>query len=109
MTSIDVPTPITAFLEATARADPGAFVAAFTEDAFLDDWGRQFHGRDGVRDWDRTDNIGVQSRIALTALKRGQEPDTYIGTVAVTGNRFNGTGTMTFTLRDDLIASLVIG
>lgn len=109
MTSIDLPAPIAAFLDATARADSEAFAAAFTEDAFLDDWGRQYRGRDGVRDWNRTDNIGVQSRIVLTALEPGDKPRTYIGTVSVTSNRFNGTGTMTFTLRDNLIASLVIG
>ncbi|MEV4294101.1 nuclear transport factor 2 family protein [Microbispora rosea] len=109
MTSMETPRPIVAFLDATNAADPDAFVAAFTEDAFLDDWGRQYRGHEGVRDWDRTDNIGVQSRIALTALTSGSEPDTFIGTVAVSGNRFNGTGTMTFTLRDDRISSLVIG
>lgn len=94
---------------ATARADSDAVAAAFTEDAFLDDWGRQYRGRDGIREWDRTDNVGVQSRITLTALKPGPEAGTYIGTVSVTGNGFNGTGTMTFTLRGDLIASLLIG
>ena len=40
---------------------PEAFAAAFTDDADLNDWGREFHGRDGVRAWDRTDNIGVQA------------------------------------------------
>jgi hypothetical protein len=109
MSSIETPRPIVAFLDATNAADSDAFVAAFIADAFLDDWGRQYRGHEGVRDWDRTDNVGVQSRIALTGLTPGAQPDTFIGTVAVSGNGFNGTGTMTFTLRDDRIASLVIG
>ncbi|MBZ2197541.1 nuclear transport factor 2 family protein [Occultella gossypii] len=108
MTSIDTPRPIEMFLDATARGDSDAFVAAFTQDAYLEDWGRSFHGHDGVRDWDRTDNTGVQSHIELVTLTAGSGTDSYVGTVQVSGNGFNGTGTMTFTLRDDHISSLVV-
>ncbi|MEU4480563.1 nuclear transport factor 2 family protein [Micromonospora sp. NPDC023966] len=108
MSSTSIPAPIQTFIDATNRADSEAFVAAFTDDAYLNDWGREFHGRDGVRSWDRTDNIGVQSHFELVGIEAGTEPDSYVATLKVSGNGFNGTGPMTFRLRDGLIASLRI-
>lgn len=108
MTSPDLPAPIQTFIDATNRADSDAFVAAFTDDAYLNDWGREFHGRDGVRSWDRTDNIGVQSHFELVEVEPGTDSDSYVVTLTVSGNGFNGTGPMTFRLRDGLIASLRI-
>ncbi|MFF8932086.1 hypothetical protein ACF1AO_33020 [Streptomyces longwoodensis] len=54
MPGAEVPAAIRAFIDATNRADSDAF----TDDAHLSDYGREFHGHDGVRDWNRTDNIG---------------------------------------------------
>ncbi|MFK0150475.1 nuclear transport factor 2 family protein [Streptomyces sp. NPDC090499] len=108
MSAIEVPAAIRTFVEATNRGDAEAFAAAFTDDAELDDWGREFRGRDGVRAWDRTDNIGVQAHFTLDAIEPGPSAGTYVATLTVTGNGYNGTGPMTFRLRDGLIASLRI-
>ncbi|MGI5373306.1 nuclear transport factor 2 family protein [Streptomyces sp. CA-251387] len=108
MTTIETPAAIQTFIEATNRGDAEAFAAAFTHDAVLDDWGRAYHGRDGVRAWDRTDNIGVQAHFELDAIEPGPSSDTYVATLTVTGNGHNGTGPMTFRLRDGLIAGLRI-
>jgi ketosteroid isomerase-like protein len=108
MKTADIPEPIRAFIEATNAGDTDHFVAAFTDDASLDDWGREFHGPDGVRSWDRTDNIGVQSRLEALAVERGDDADTYVVAMRVRGNGFNGTGTMTFGLRGGRIVSLRI-
>jgi ketosteroid isomerase-like protein len=104
-----VPTAIQAFVDATNRADSDAFVAAFTPDAHLDDWGRTFSGHDGVRSWDSTDNIGVQSHFDLLDVSTVQEGEEYVANLRVSGNGYNGTGPMTFRLRDGLIADLRIG
>ncbi|SDK79650.1 nuclear transport factor 2 family protein [Nonomuraea jiangxiensis] len=108
MTVTGTPAAIRTFIDATNSADSAAFAAAFTDDAYLNDWGREFHGRDGVRDWDRTDNIGVQSKFELVAIEPGPDPDSFVVTLKVSGNGYNGTGPMTFHLRDGLIASLRI-
>lgn len=102
------PEAIQAFIEATNAGDTEAFVAAFTSDARLDDWGRVFTGHDGIRDWNRTDNIGVQAHFELLDVRAGVGPDTYVVTLRVSGNGYNGTGPMTFRLRDGLIADLKI-
>jgi ketosteroid isomerase-like protein len=108
MTGTALPEPIQRFIDTTNSGDSNAFVENFTEDAYLNDWGREFHGHDGVRSWDGTDNIGVHSHFQLVDVRAGSEPDTYVVTLTVTGDGYNGTGPMTFALRDGRIASLRI-
>jgi ketosteroid isomerase-like protein len=105
----ETPAAIRAFIDATNAGDSDAFVAAFTADATLDDWGRKFAGHAGVRDWDRTDNIGVQSHFELLDITAGPADSEYVATLRVSGNGYNGTGPMAFRLRDGLIADLRIG
>ena len=108
----DLPAAIATFIDATNAADTEAFVGAFTEDATLDDWGRVFHGRDGVRSWDSTDNIGVRAHFELVFAQLGdgaaEGEGEHVVTLTVSGDGYNGTGPMRFTLRQGLIARLVI-
>jgi hypothetical protein len=104
----ELPAAIQAFIDATNAADTEAFVATFTADGYLNDWGREFSGRDGVREWNRTDNIGVRSHFELVGATRDAHRDSYTVTLAVSGDGYNGTGRMRFELRDGLIARLVI-
>jgi ketosteroid isomerase-like protein len=102
------PAPIGAMIEATNAADSAAFVAAFTDDAYVRDGSREFTGHSGVRDWDRTDNIGVGMHFTLISTEPAGD-DAYVVTIRAASNRFNGTGLMRITLRDNLIARLEIG
>jgi len=108
MSELQLPDPIREFVEATNAGDTDRFVAAFTEDAYLNDWGREFQGHDGVRNWDRTDNIGKQSHFEVIEVAQGDGPDAWIITVDVTGNGFNGRSPLAFTIRDGRIAALRI-
>ena len=101
-----LPHPIQSFLESTNRGDAEAVISCFAPDAILSDWGRTFHGQAGVAEWDKTDNTGVRSHIeALNATTAG---DRHAVTVRVSGDGFNGTGEMFFTLAGDRIARLEI-
>lgn len=108
MANVELPSAIRAFIDTTNSGDTEGFVASFTEDAYLNDWGREFRGHDGVRSWNGTDNIGKQSRFSDVSVADGTEPDSYDVTLRVTGNGFNGVGTLNFRLRGGLIQSLVI-
>ncbi|GAA4182453.1 hypothetical protein GCM10022288_00380 [Gryllotalpicola kribbensis] len=108
MSERQLPAAIHTFIDATNRGDTDAFAAAFTEDAHLNDWGRDFTGRDGVLSWNRTDNIGVNAHFELVDVAPAEHPDSYLVTLTVSGDGYNGTGPMTFTLRDGLIAELLI-
>jgi hypothetical protein len=96
--------------DATNAEDRAAFVASFTADAHLEDWGRSFRGVEGVAKWNESDNIGRHSRFeALAERVDGDGADArHIVTVRVTGGGYNGTSDIVFQLRDDLISSLVI-
>lgn len=108
MTTDSLPEPIQRFIDTTNRGDSDGFVEAFTDDAYLNDWGREFHGHDGVRSWNRTDNIGKNSHFELMGHRPGEEAGSYVVTLRVTGDGYNGTGPMDFQLRDGRIASLRI-
>jgi hypothetical protein len=62
---MDIPPAVTRMVEATNAADSAAFVAAFADDAYLEDWGRGFHGHEGIAGWDQSDNIGRQSHFEV--------------------------------------------
>lgn len=107
--TIELPAAIHTFIDATNRGDSDAFVAAFTPDAHLNDWGRGFDGQEGIRSWNRTDNIGQRAHFELVEATPTEGPDSYLISLTVTGDGYNGTGPMRFELRDGLIARLLIG
>lgn len=102
----DTPAPIERMIAATNAGDSDAFVAAFTEDAYLEDWGRVFHGHEGVRSWDQTDNIGKRAHFEATGAR--QEGEDWIVTLVVTGGGYNGTSDIRFSLDGDRIARMLI-
>jgi ketosteroid isomerase-like protein len=108
MTDQNLPAPIQAFIDATNAADNEAFVATFTEDAYVRDYGREFTGHKGTADWNRTDNIGVNMKFDYVGFEQ-TAPGTYEVKLKATSNRFNGTGTLRITVRDNLISRLEIG
>ena len=61
-----------------------------------------------MRSWNRTDNIGVRSHFEFVRAEPGDAPDRYVVTLTVSGDGYNGTGPMSFELRDGLIVSLRI-
>ena len=101
-----VPEAIQRMIDATNREDSDAFVASFTGDAFLSDWGREFRGHDGVARWNQSDNIGVRARFTASASRREGTED--VVTLTVTGDGYNGTGDMRFTVEGDLISRMII-
>ncbi|WP_295118238.1 nuclear transport factor 2 family protein [uncultured Leifsonia sp.] len=102
----DLPAPIRAFIDTTNSADSDAFVAVFTDDAYLEDWGRVFRGHDGARSWNASDNIGKRSHFVVDRAER--DGDDWIVTVTVTGDGFNGTSPIRFTVDGDRISRMVI-
>ena len=106
----ELPAAIHDFVEGTNAGDSRRFLSAFSKDAYLNDWGREFRGRDGVASWDRTDNIGRQAQFTVHGLVAGERPGAYRLRLTVGGNGYNGPGDFDIELdQDGLIARLVIG
>lgn len=93
-------------MDATNRGDSVGFLDCFAPDAIPVDWGRRFVGREGIADWDRTDNIGVQARLRILQLQ--VEGTGFRAQVDVRGNGPNGIGEMVFTLAGGKLQTLVI-
>jgi ketosteroid isomerase-like protein len=106
--TVSTPSAIQSFVDATNAEDSDAFVAAFSDDATLDDWGRVFAGRDGVARWNESDNIGKHSRFDVVEVAEGGSADEFVVTVDVTGDGFTGLGTLTFRLEAGFVRSLTI-
>ena len=104
--SADLPPAVARLLAATNAEDRAGFLDAFTDDGVVDDWGREFAGRDRIAEWDAGENIGVHSRIEATSVR--QDGNTVEFGVRVTGGGYNGGGTFTAQLRDGRIERLLI-
>jgi len=93
-------------VDATNAADSTAFLDSFTDDGVVDDWGREFVGREAIAGWNDRENIGVQSHFTIQQVT--QEGSAFAATATVKGNGYNGGGTFTFELAGDLISRFTI-
>ena len=102
----ELPPPIRAVFDATNAGDTEAFLDAFTADGVVDDWGREFRGRDAIRGWSDAENIGVQARLSPTAAVARE--GTWVVTATVAGGGFNGPSHFTFRVDGDRVSRMTI-
>lgn len=101
-----LPAPVARVIDAINAGDTDAFVAAFTPDGRVDDWGRILEGADGIRSWAATDAIGQSARMTVTeASSDGDVTHIRFGWES---NRFNGDSEAYVTVADDRVAELRI-
>lgn len=101
-----VPQPVQALLDAANANDDAAFLAAFTDDGVVDDWGREFQGAAAIRGWSDGEFIGVAVTLAVTAVEqRGGET---VVTAEVGGSGFNGPSHFSFRVEGDRVARMTI-
>jgi hypothetical protein len=101
-----VPAAVQRILTAVDQLDADAFVAAFTPDGFVDDWGRQFRGPEGVRSWSDNEFIGKRVTFSGTEVSTPGNPVTIVTQVG--GDGYNGPSHFTFDVQDDLVGSMTI-
>lgn len=99
--------PIKAVIDATNAGDHKAFVAGFTKDGAVNDWGRLFSGRAEIAEWDKAENTGVQSQFKVKGISRLSGEIHVL--VDITGNGYNGSGTFSFRLKGNKVDSMEIG
>lgn len=63
---VSLPPALQAAVDAINAGDEDAFVAAFSPEGLINDWGRILKGRDGVRSWARSDAIGAGAVMTVT-------------------------------------------
>jgi hypothetical protein len=101
------PDPGTRVLDAANRHDVDAFLASFTEDGVVDDWGREFVGAAAIKNWSDREFIGVN--VVLDVLETAVGPDGEVTIRAeVGGDGCNGPSHFVFRLRGDLVSRMTI-
>ena len=106
MSDVTLPTPVQAMVDAINAADTDAFVAAFTPDGFVSDWGTVKSGPAGVRSWAGSDAIGAGAR--MTVLSASTEGDTTRIRFGWSSRVFNGESDGVFVVDGDKLASFTI-
>jgi SnoaL-like protein len=101
-----LPGPVQAAVDAANRGDVEGFLDAFTGSGVVDDWGREFAGRDAIRGWSDAEFIGKQVTLDTTAVE--QDGDRTVVTAQVGGNGFNGPSHFTFEADGDRLTRMTI-
>lgn len=103
----DLPHPVARLLDAANGHDSDGFLASFTADGVVDDWGREFAGAAAIKGWSDREFIGVKVTLAVSELDVSSDGDVTIS-AEVGGDGFNGPSHFTFRLRDDLVSRMTI-
>lgn len=101
--------PIKAVIAATNAGDNKAFVAAFTKDGSVNDWGQVYSGRAEVSAWDKAENTGAEPRPQLRVTGVSRLGGEILVLLEVAGEVKNTSATWAFRLKGDKVVSLEIG
>ncbi|GED99384.1 nuclear transport factor 2 family protein [Gordonia crocea] len=104
--STTTPPPVTAFIDAVNRHDEAGFLDAFTDDGFVDDWGRIFTGRDAIKGWSDKEFIGAKGTMTVTEATTTGDSTAVVADWRSTWA--NGLSRFTFAVVGDKIASMTI-
>ena len=59
MSDLQIPEPVAGFIDTVNAHDNQGFLDAFTPDGTVDDWGREFQGREAIKAWSDKEFIGA--------------------------------------------------
>ena len=105
----EIPEPVQRLLDAANGHDTDAFLAGFTDDGVVDDWGREFPGAEAIRGWSDREFIGVDVTLGVTGVTGVTVSGEDITIAAqVGGSGFNGPSHFTFAVRDGLVSRMTI-
>ncbi|GAB3895453.1 nuclear transport factor 2 family protein [Kibdelosporangium lantanae] len=101
-----IPQPVQVLLDAANANDIDAFLAGFTRDGVVDDWGREFTGAERIRGWSDNEFIGKQVSLDVeeTVARDGET----VITAQVGGNGFNGPSHFSFRVDGDKVSRMTI-
>ena len=107
-----LPKPITEYFEASNTVDAGRLIAAFADDALVNDARREFWGTEAIKRWSATEVIG--EKVTLDVKKVRKHYGAFV-VDAIVDEEFDEAYppylvvlTHYFTVSDDKIVSLII-
>jgi hypothetical protein len=102
----ELPRPVRTLVDAANAGDSAAFLASFTTDGVVDDWGREFRGAEEIQGWSDAEFIGAEVELEVEEVEL-DGPRTIVA-ARVGGNGFNGPSTFTFTTVGGLVSRMMI-
>jgi hypothetical protein len=93
-------------IDAANAGDVDAFLARFTADGVVDDWGREFGGAERIRSWSDAEFIGKRVSLAVRSAAVRDGRTEVIADVG--GDGFNGPSTFTFDVDGDRVSRMTI-
>ncbi len=104
--SENIPEPVASFVAGVNEHDERAFLDAFTEDGVVDDWGREFQGREAIKRWSDKEFIGARGVLPPRSVEITDDGVTVIGDWR--SEYANGLSSFAFTVDGDRIARMTI-
>lgn len=104
--SIDVPSPVREFIDHVNGGDTEGFLDAFTDDGYVDDWGRVFGDREAIRGWSDHEFIGANG--VLTPTRVSVDADRVVVLGDWRSSHANGLSSFAFVVAGTKIASMTI-
>jgi hypothetical protein len=101
-----LPGPVRNAVDAANRGDVEAFLDSFVATGVVDDWGREFAGRDAIRGWSDAEFIGKQVSLDVTEVE--QDGGRTVVTAQVGGDGFTGLSHFTFDADGPLLSRMTI-
>jgi hypothetical protein len=103
---VSLPAPVSSAIDAANRGDTEAFLACFTPEGVVDDWGREFRGPAEITGWSDKEFIGVEVSLAVEEVETAGDDTTV--TAQVGGKGFNGPSHFTFRVAGDRLSRMTI-
>jgi hypothetical protein len=107
-----LPSPIACFIDATNKSDLEGMVAAFADDALINDQFREYKGKSAIREWAET--IILNERLTITVVDFEESHSNCVVIANIDGN-FDKRGlpeplvlSFYFTLDEHLIVQLIM-
>ncbi|NQX29884.1 nuclear transport factor 2 family protein [Microbacteriaceae bacterium VKM Ac-2854] len=106
MTSIQIPEPVASFIAAVNNQDNAAFISAFSNDAFVDDWGTKYEGLPAITTWSDRELLGAKGTLTPESVSQKGSTITVIGDWR--SSFANGLSLFRFAIDGDKITSMTI-
>lgn len=104
--SVHIPEPVASFTEKVNDHDEQGFLDAFTPDGVVDDWGREFQGRDAIKRWSDKEFIGARGVLTVQSAEPTGDGVTVVGDWR--SNHANGLSSFAFAVQGDQITRMTI-
>lgn len=106
MADLQIPEPVAGFIDTVNAHDEQGFLDAFTTDGIVDDWGREFVGRDAIHQWSDKEFIGSTGVLTPEEVAVDGTEVTVIGDWRST--HANGRSSFTFSIAGDKLSRMTI-